>query len=41
MIAAMRKEMTGKLRQLGISYITLDNEGYRSGSMDEVLPDGE
>lgn len=26
-----------KLRSLGFSYVTLDLEGYRSGSMDEVL----
>jgi pyridinium-3,5-biscarboxylic acid mononucleotide sulfurtransferase len=26
-----------KFRSIGFSYITLDLEGYRSGSMDEVL----
>jgi len=25
------------LRSLGFTYVTLDLEGYRSGSMDEVL----
>jgi len=29
--------ITAALRSLGFSYITLDLEGYRSGSMDEVL----
>jgi len=29
--------ITGALRTLGFSYVTLDLEGYRSGSMDEVL----
>jgi uncharacterized protein len=26
-----------KFRSLGFTYVTLDLEGYRSGSMDEVL----
>jgi uncharacterized protein len=26
-----------KLKSIGFSYVTLDLEGYRSGSMDEVL----
>jgi uncharacterized protein len=30
-------EIAAKLRSLGFAYITLDLEGYRSGSMDEVL----
>ena len=29
--------ITGALKSLGFSYVTLDLEGYRSGSMDEVL----
>jgi uncharacterized protein len=29
--------ITAMLRFLGFAYITLDLEGYRSGSMDEVL----
>lgn len=32
-----REEIVRYLRQLGYSYITLDLEGFRSGSMDEVL----
>jgi pyridinium-3,5-biscarboxylic acid mononucleotide sulfurtransferase len=38
----MRKEVFGKLaarfRELGFKYVTLDLEGFRSGSMNEVLP---
>lgn len=30
--------MTAALRPLGFHYITLDTQGYRSGSMNEVLP---
>jgi uncharacterized protein len=26
-----------KLKSIGFSYVTLDLQGYRSGSMDEVL----
>ena len=32
-----RKEVTGYLKELGFSYVTLDLMGYRSGSMNEVL----
>ncbi len=32
-----RLRISEKLRWLGFSYVTLDLEGYRSGSMDEVL----
>lgn len=35
-----RKSITNELKKLGYTYITLDLEGYRSGSMDEVLSDG-
>ncbi|MFZ0182213.1 MAG: ATP-dependent sacrificial sulfur transferase LarE [Methanoregula sp.] len=34
----MHAAVTGALRALGFSYVTLDLEGYRTGSMDEVLP---
>jgi uncharacterized protein len=36
-ILNLRSAVAGKLRSLGFSYVTLDIEGYRSGSMDEVL----
>ena len=34
-----RQEITERLKQTGFSYITLDMEGFRSGSMDETLPE--
>jgi uncharacterized protein len=33
----IRSEIAAKLKSFGFSYVTLDLEGYRSGSMDEVL----
>lgn len=36
-ILAIQKEVVTSLKAIGFSYITLDLEGYRSGSMDEVL----
>lgn len=35
--AELRKEISGTLKNLGFSYATLDLEGYRMGSMNEVL----
>ena len=35
--AALRKEITRRLKRLGFTYITLDLEGFRSGSMNEAL----
>lgn len=32
-----RKEIVTKLKKIGFVYVTLDLEGYRSGSMNEVL----
>lgn len=32
-----RKRVVEKLKELGFVYISLDMEGYRSGSMNEVL----
>jgi len=37
-IILMRDLIDEKLREVGFSYICLDLKGYRSGSMDEVLP---
>ena len=31
------KKITRKLKQLGFTYITIDLEGYRQGSLNEVL----
>jgi pyridinium-3,5-biscarboxylic acid mononucleotide sulfurtransferase len=36
-ILDIRTTVVKKLKSIGFSYITLDLEGYRSGSMDEVL----
>jgi uncharacterized protein len=36
-ILEQQPAITGKFRSLGFTYVTLDLEGYRSGSMDEVL----
>ncbi len=32
-----RKNLVGKFKGLGYTYVTLDLEGFRSGSMNEVL----
>ena len=37
----MRKKVLEKLRTLGFRYVTVDLEGYRTGSMNEVLPEEE
>lgn len=34
----LRERIVGHLKQLGFVYVTLDLQGYRSGSMNEVLP---
>jgi len=34
----MHADVAGQLRSLGFSYVTLDLDGYRTGSMDEVIP---
>jgi len=35
---SFRKKLVDKLKELGYTYVTLDLEGYRTGSMNEVLP---
>lgn len=37
MEAAVRERLTEKLKQYGFTYVTLDLQGYRTGSMNEVL----
>ncbi|CAG0940813.1 partial Pyridinium-3,5-bisthiocarboxylic acid mononucleotide synthase, partial [Candidatus Brocadiaceae bacterium] len=32
-----RKELVRKFKEIGYKYVTIDMEGYRSGSMNEVL----
>lgn len=35
----VRRQVHDRLRQLGYAYVTLDMEGYRTGSLNEVLSD--
>ncbi len=35
--APVRAEVLGRLKELGFKYVTVDLEGYRTGSMNEVL----
>ena len=35
------EEIINEFKNLGFKYITLDIEGYRTGSMNEVLADGK
>lgn len=37
---AIREQMVQQLRQLGFQYVTLDLEGFRSGSLNELVPLG-
>lgn len=37
LVSEMTPEFVGHLKALGYTYVTLDLEGYRTGSMDEVL----
>jgi uncharacterized protein len=37
MKGALRKQVLSRLREIGYHYITLDLQGFRSGSMNEVL----
>jgi pyridinium-3,5-biscarboxylic acid mononucleotide sulfurtransferase len=34
----MLDRITAALRPIGFLYITLDTQGYRSGSMNDILP---
>lgn len=36
-ILSCRKEIVSELKNFGVPYVTIDIEGYRSGSMDEIL----
>ena len=36
---SFRNKLVDKLKELGYTYVTLDLEGYRTGSMNETLPD--
>jgi uncharacterized protein len=39
-LLALRESLVKTFKTIGFVYITLDLEGYRTGSMDEVLPKG-
>ena len=39
-LLAMRESLAKTFKTIGFTYVTLDLEGYRSGSMDEVLTTG-
>ena len=41
LLSKMAPEIVDKLKGLGYTYVTLDLEGYRTGSMDEVIRRGE
>ena len=36
--AAVREPLARKLRELGFRFVTLDLEGFRTGSMNELIP---
>ena len=36
-VIKLRQCITGELKRLGFTYVTLDLEGFRSGSMNEAL----
>ncbi len=40
-IVNQRDEVVGRLKEIGFTYVALDLEGYRSGSMDEALAEGK
>ena len=35
--AEFRRELTGELRKLGFKFVTLDLEGFRSGSLNQLV----
>jgi len=37
----VREQLVAELKRIGYTYVTLDLEGFRSGSMNAVLPDDE
>jgi uncharacterized protein len=40
-LAVIRAGIVEEFKRMGITYVSLDLEGYRSGSMDEVIPSGQ
>jgi uncharacterized protein len=39
--AALREKIVSQFKSLGFAYVTLDLQGYRTGSMNEVLTESE
>jgi uncharacterized protein len=39
--ASLRDKIVGKMKELGFVYVTLDLQGFRSGSMNEILTEVE
>ena len=39
--AAVRERVVEKLTEIGYQYVTLDCRGYRTGSLNEVLPSSD
>jgi uncharacterized protein len=39
--ASLREKIIGKMKELGFVYVTLDLQGFRSGSMNEILTEVE
>jgi uncharacterized protein len=39
--ASLREKIVGKMKELGFVYVTLDLQGFRSGSMNEILTEVE
>ena len=37
--APLRQEVTARFREAGFTYVTVDLDGFRSGRMNEALPD--
>jgi len=35
---SVREPLASKLKELGFRYVTIDLEGFRSGSMNELIP---
>jgi uncharacterized protein len=36
-LISKRKQVVDKLKELGYNYVTIDLEGYRTGSLNEVI----
>lgn len=34
----IREQVTARFKEFGFTYVTMDLQGYRTGSMNEILP---